>query len=603
MFSFLLILISWAWSAPPNHAVQVAVRQGNLIELHKYLADEDTEVRRQATEGFASLAQQEERKADFESFERLRGKEAEKLLESVAEKGDIVALDHIARNYFPTKAGAQAAALLVRHHFNQNRDRTKGAEAADLLRASYWGKDLPPAERILMAYVYLRAARFKEAKEEITRLEASTEKTLRFGKSTCPLKPIADHLAWLAKELGPTTFQPDGHGKLLGVTREGRMLLGIDGFMNGWQTKEKWIPEPSSFKDMMMTKTGVALLLRDESSIQWYGKDAAFPKVEFKEKVQRIAIDPEAPLGTAVVSTDKYIHWIQESKITTSYLLKDGQKAMGCVARAHTNAYWMRNKLFDEACESSDFAVQAPTEIQILRDGKTVERIPASKAHLLARLGPGRYIVVEDLGKDDYHTSWFEKGNRVAKWKAESMLPYKIITHPDGRAVTIGMGQDTGFIFDLFANGKRSTHRSLEHWVDIPSGHFLQDGSFLLHGWTGHNALYDKEGNFNDDAFQGGVREVRQNRNGKTQISVIDSKGGSTLYEDSRQGIHRLLSVSLPLRSPLFSTDDGNLIYQSKQTGKIYSQRMSHPLLTFPQFPCPKEEEEIKPQEEKATHR
>jgi len=585
------LLMSFAFAAPeaPNHEVQQALKQGNLLALHKLLTDESKEVRRQAIEAFATLAQQENRKADFENFERLRGKEAEKLLESAAEKGGLPALENIARNYFPTKAGAQAAALLVRHHFNQNRERTKGSEAADLLRASYWGKDLPPAEGILMAYVYLRASRFKDAKREIALLETQKDQTLRFGKSECPVGPIADHLAKLADELTPIPLQTHDNGSLLGVTDDGTLLIGYLDLIRSWQKGAKWVTDTFQSEDLFMTNKGVVLLHQLNQSLEWHFNGPALANTDIVGKIISIGVDPEAPLGTAVVTTPHHLYWIKEGKITADHKIAEYHLPIGCVSGSFTSrAFW--ESRFQTGCASSDFAIQTPEEVQILREGKVIERIPARHTEMLAKIANEKYVLLE-LTKEERKLSWYEKGIRVGQ-KIDPMRRgggvFKVFTHPSGRVAIVRSGIKFDTVIDVFFEGKYTPIEIPFNW-SLPMGYFLQDGSLLLNDSRGNNALYDKDGTLNQETLLGTILGVRQDKNGKTQISVTDPTGRSALYEDSKRGLIRAFPVSLPTGSPIHSTEDGTLIYQSKQTGKIIREKANHPLLALPQFPCLKE--------------
>lgn len=137
-------------------------------------------------------------------YELKCGHEARKLLDDALEKGDIAALTDVARRYFHTQAGYEAAILLGRLHLDRGRPLAAAMQFQRVAEIESAAATYDPELSLLLATSWLHAQHPDLAQQTLVALKKRTPQSrVRVGRDEISLFAAdAEALDWLKKLVG-----------------------------------------------------------------------------------------------------------------------------------------------------------------------------------------------------------------------------------------------------------------------------------------------------------------------------------------------------------------------------------------------------------------
>jgi outer membrane protein assembly factor BamB len=173
-------------------------------------ADSQTSLKTQALELLGSLPPK-----GRSLYELKSGHEARNALDTALEKGDIVALTEVARRYFHTQAGYEAAILLGRLNLDRGRPLAAALQFQRVAEVDSAAAMYDPELSLLLATSWLHAQHKELAQQTLTALKQRLPKArVRLGKDEVALfASDSEALPWLEKLVGQ-----GGQAKLLAAS-------------------------------------------------------------------------------------------------------------------------------------------------------------------------------------------------------------------------------------------------------------------------------------------------------------------------------------------------------------------------------------------------
>jgi outer membrane protein assembly factor BamB/tetratricopeptide (TPR) repeat protein len=147
-----------------------------------------------------------------QAYELQFGSEAQRMLNAAAASGDVAALEDVARRYFHTKAGYQAALLLARHHLDHGHPLAAAVCLERLLESPQAAAAFEPMLSLMLAASWQRGGLTERAEETLLSLKKKDPHAiLHVADKTVQLfSDDRQAIAWLESTVGKSENSPPG---------------------------------------------------------------------------------------------------------------------------------------------------------------------------------------------------------------------------------------------------------------------------------------------------------------------------------------------------------------------------------------------------------